>query len=110
MRDDRGSDGRFVKGHKPPVTAGRPRGALHKLSRPVAEQVVEVLADIAAVIKRADHISAFHEATQLAGFKIREARTFFGAPPGNLRTPRLVALSTADAEQLFLDRFHRLAV
>ena len=67
-------------------------------------------ADIAALIKRADRISAFHEATQLAGFEIREARTFFGAPPGKLRTPRLVALSTADAEQLFLDRFLRLAV
>src|SRR5215467_12435222 len=36
----------------------------------------------AVLIKRADRISAYFEATQLAGFSIEEARTFFGAPRG----------------------------
>lgn len=64
----------------------------------------------AAVIKRADRISAFHEATQLAGFEITEARTFFGRPPVRLRTPKLVPAATADVERLFLDRFRQLSL
>lgn len=67
-------------------------------------------ADISALIKRADCISAFHEATQLAGFDVAEARIYFGRPPRSLRVPRLLPLPAADAEQLFLDRFRRLAV
>ncbi|MGH6878889.1 MAG: HD domain-containing protein [Rhizomicrobium sp.] len=67
-------------------------------------------AGLAALIKRADQISAFHEATQLAGFGLAEARSFFGRPPSSLRTPKLVPLATADAEQQFLERYRRLAV
>ncbi|MEL6830713.1 MAG: HD family hydrolase, partial [Pseudomonadota bacterium] len=33
------------------------------------------------LIKRADHISAWFEATQLAGFTPAEANQFFGKPP-----------------------------
>jgi len=62
-----------------------------------------------ALIKRADLIAAFYEATQLAGFGLEEARRFFGIPPRSLRVPRLVPLATADAESEFLERFHRLA-
>lgn len=65
-------------------------------------------AELEALIKQADRISAFHEATQLAGFETSEARSFFGRPPGRLRTPKLVPLATEDAEQQFLDRFRRL--
>lgn len=36
--------------------------------------------DIEALIKRADRISAYLEATQLAGFEDAEARRLFGAP------------------------------
>src|SRR5579864_1419292 len=64
----------------------------------------------AAAIKRADRISAFHEATQLAGFEITEARTFFGRPPARLRTPNLVPAATSDVERLFLDRFRQLSL
>jgi 5'-deoxynucleotidase YfbR-like HD superfamily hydrolase len=60
------------------------------------------------LLKRADLISAYHEASQLAGFDEAEARRLFGRPPARLRTPRLVPLSTADAEAQFLDRFRRL--
>jgi 5'-deoxynucleotidase YfbR-like HD superfamily hydrolase len=60
------------------------------------------------LLKRADHLSAFYEATQLAGFEEGEARRLFGTPPRSLKTPRLTPLGTAEAERQFLDRFHRL--
>ena len=66
--------------------------------------------EVAALIKHADRISAFHEATQLAGFEVAEARRFFGRPPTRLRTPKLVSIATAEVERLFLERFHRLTV
>ncbi len=62
-----------------------------------------------ALIKRADRIAAFYEATQLAGFALSEARHYFGIPPQKLRAPRLVPLATAEAQAEFLSRFHRLA-
>jgi 5'-deoxynucleotidase YfbR-like HD superfamily hydrolase len=64
------------------------------------------------LFKRADHLSAYYEATQLAGFEEAEARRLFGTPPqrlrGALKTPRLVPLSTAEAQGQFLARFGRL--
>jgi 5'-deoxynucleotidase YfbR-like HD superfamily hydrolase len=68
-----------------------------------------VPATLAALLKKADHLSAFYEAIQLAGFEETEARRLFGAPPKGLRSPRLTPLNTADAEAQFLERFHRLA-
>jgi 5'-deoxynucleotidase YfbR-like HD superfamily hydrolase len=66
-------------------------------------------AELARQIKRADHVSAYHEATQLAGFAAVEAKSFFGAPPAGLKTPRLVPLAAADAQVQFLERFRRLS-
>ncbi len=60
------------------------------------------------LFKRADHLSAYYEATQLAGFEEAEAGRLFGKPPAAFKTPRLTPLSTADAQALFLARFHRL--
>jgi 5'-deoxynucleotidase YfbR-like HD superfamily hydrolase len=60
------------------------------------------------LFKRADHLSAFYEATQLAGFEETEARRLFGRPPQALKTPRLTPLGTAEAEDQFLARFRRL--
>ncbi len=68
----------------------------------------EASAELAALIKKADHISAYHEATQLAGFEKTEARKFFGAPPAGLKTPRLIPLAPAEAQARFLERFKRL--
>ncbi len=65
--------------------------------------------ELEAVIKRADLIAAYFEATQLAGFEQKEARSFFGTPPKGMRTPRLTPLAVADAEGLFLERFRKLA-
>jgi hypothetical protein len=64
--------------------------------------------EITALIKRADTISAYFEATQLAGFGTMEARRFFGTPPKGLRPPRLTTLAPADAQARFLERFRQL--
>ena len=63
----------------------------------------------AALIKRADRIAAFFEATQLAGFSVLEGRKFFGTPRG-VAAPRLSPLSTLEAQGAYLERFHRLSV
>jgi 5'-deoxynucleotidase YfbR-like HD superfamily hydrolase len=68
----------------------------------------ENTADEVALIKRADRISAFFEATQLAGFSLPEARKFFGAPRG-VAPPRLTPLPATDAQALYLERFQRLS-
>ncbi len=65
-------------------------------------------ADLGVVLKKADIISAFHEATQLAGFMPEEAKRYFGTPPRGTRFPKLLPLSTADAQAQFLERFKRL--
>ncbi|HEY2837212.1 MAG TPA: HD family hydrolase [Rhizomicrobium sp.] len=64
---------------------------------------------LAVLFKKADHLSAYHEATQLAGFEEKVARKLFGAPPKDLKPPRLVPLSTGDAQAQFLERFNRLS-
>jgi 5'-deoxynucleotidase YfbR-like HD superfamily hydrolase len=68
----------------------------------------DIPADLKALFKRADHLSAYHEATQLAGFEEKEARRLFGVPPRGAKTPRLIPLSTAEAQAQFLGRFRRL--
>ena len=62
------------------------------------------------LVKKADRAAAFFEATALAGFELGEARTFFGQPelrPRGLET-FLAPISSADAEQRFLDRFRAI--
>jgi len=68
----------------------------------------QIPAPLKTLFKKADHLSAFLEATQLAGFEEAEARRLFGAPRKGLKTPRLTPLSTAEAQNQFLERFHRL--
>ncbi|MGZ5928166.1 MAG: HD domain-containing protein [Rhizomicrobium sp.] len=65
---------------------------------------------LAVLFKKADHLSAFYEASQLAGFEEPVARKLFGAPPAGLKAPRLVPLPTAEAQEQFLERFRRLAI
>ena len=64
---------------------------------------------LAALFKKADHLSAYYEATQLAGFEEAVARKLFGAPPAGFKPPHLVPLATAEAQARFLERFNRLA-
>ncbi|PWV98756.1 hypothetical protein DFR52_10445 [Hoeflea marina] len=58
------------------------------------------------LIKRADQIAAYFEATELAGFTDAEARSFFGAPRGiTLASLGIEPLPAVDAERGFLVRF-----
>jgi len=61
-----------------------------------------------ALIKRADQIAAFFEATQLAGFTAAEARKIFG-PPAGVAPPRLAPLPAIEAQAVYLERFGRLS-
>ncbi|MGZ6009281.1 MAG: YfbR-like 5'-deoxynucleotidase [Rhizomicrobium sp.] len=65
-------------------------------------------AALSTLFKKADLISAYFEATQLAGFEIDIARKLFVVPPKAVKTPRLVPLATGEAQAQFLDRFRRL--
>ncbi len=66
-------------------------------------------APLLALFKKADTLAAYHEATQLAGFGPGEAKRYFGTPPKAMKTPRLVPLSTAEAQAQFMERFRRLS-
>ncbi|MCA8901748.1 MAG: HD family hydrolase, partial [Hyphomonas sp.] len=59
------------------------------------------------LIKKADMICAWYEATQLAGFEAAEADRFFGHPPEDVRL-RLTPKSVPDAQAAFLARFRQL--
>jgi len=74
----------------------------------------ELPPDITKLIKRADKIAAYYEATALAGFSVEEGRRYFGQPrglkPGLVaKLSRLAPLSAADSEARFLKRFNELA-
>lgn len=69
--------------------------------RPVTTQKLKKL------IKRADHISAWHEAVQLAGFSETEANKFFGRRPAGIEL-KLKPLPPGKAQALFLERYHAL--
>jgi 5'-deoxynucleotidase YfbR-like HD superfamily hydrolase len=63
-------------------------------------------AGLKTLIKKADSVSAYFEATQLAGFSEPEARKFFGQPRGV--TADMIAirpLATAEAQARFCERF-----
>ena len=71
-------------------------------------------ATMTKLIKRADRVAAFYEATALAGFEQTEARKFFSSPRGLApktrdRLAALEAWPTAEAQRHYLERFHALA-
>ncbi len=68
---------------------------------------------VAQLVKRADKIAAYYEATQLAGFSLLDARQYFGDPsafqnelPSMLH--RLEPMDTAMAQAAYLRRFEAL--
>jgi hypothetical protein len=63
---------------------------------------------LSQLFKKADLISAYYEATQLAGFEANIARRLFVVPPKSMTTPRLVPLATRESQAQFLERFGRL--
>ncbi len=60
-------------------------------------------------IKRADKISAYLEATQIAGFSHDESEKFFGPPPAACAGWAIRPLSPNDAKQQYVDRFEQLS-
>ncbi len=73
----------------------------------------EIPKTITALVKRADKMAAFLEATQLAGFSEPEARRFFTAPRGlPERALRKIGnirpLPATEAQNLFTARFEEL--
>lgn len=75
---------------------------------------VDLPENVTKLIKRADKIAAYYEATGLAGFSHEEARRFFGPPRGLCaalvnRLSQLSPLPAAEGEARFLKRFHELA-
>ena len=71
--------------------------------------------DVLMMIKRADRIAAYYEATRLAGFDETEGQRYFG-PVDRLPAPLsaalvgLVPLSVAEAQRAFIDRYAALLV
>jgi len=65
-------------------------------------------AEIKSLIKAADHVSAFFEATQLAGFAREEALNFFGRPPRGVQMT-LEPLAPSDAQSRYVNRFEQLS-
>jgi 5'-deoxynucleotidase YfbR-like HD superfamily hydrolase len=62
-------------------------------------------------IKRADQVSAYFEATELAGFSDKEARSFFGQPRGITKEQLSIEpQETVEVEALFLHRFNEIEV
>lgn len=65
-----------------------------------------VTQNLRSLIKRADAIAAYFEATRLAGFAETEAVLFFGRPRGiDPQGLDLTAMATQNAQNAFLQRF-----
>jgi len=69
--------------------------------------------NVTSLIKRADKMAAFLEATQLAGFEDGEARRFFTVPRGLSekalrRFSHLKPMPPTQAQEQFLNRFTKL--
>jgi len=62
---------------------------------------------VKGVIKRADIICAYFEATQLAGFTQAEAKRYFGAPPRGM-VLKLTPQATGAVQEAFVKRFRAL--
>ena len=67
-------------------------------------------AEDVALIKRADKMSAYFEATQLAGFTITEARKILRRFRAACRRRGSHPLPVPEAQALYLERFKRLSV
>ena len=68
----------------------------------------ELPASVAQLIKKADKIAAYHEATQLAGFSVADARQYFGDPSQlDVKWPNAIEtiepLDTAAAQAAYLE-------
>ena len=69
---------------------------------------VTVPAEIKVLLKRADRVSAWFEAVQLAGFSRTEADTFFDPPPPGASDLHLEPMAAPVAQARYLERFRVL--
>ena len=69
----------------------------------------ELPAYVKAIIKRADRMAAWLEATRLAGFSVDEAKKLFPQPRGLPASFTLTPQAPEEAAQNFLRRFHILS-
>lgn len=67
----------------------------------------KVPVEIKRLIKRADQVSAWFEAVQLAGFSSAEAEALFGLPPADY-TPVIDPLAPDEAQARYLARYRTL--
>lgn len=71
--------------------------------------------EIAALIKSADQVTAYYEATTLAGFSVEEAAQYFTLPETEISTARLKQLERIEpdrvevAQSMFLERFRAVS-
>ena len=67
--------------------------------------------NILTLIKKADKITAYFEATSLAGFNSKEAAKLFGLPREKIKisSQDLTPWSVETAQQKFLNRFELLS-
>ncbi len=66
---------------------------------------------VAQIIKKADKIAAYYEATQLAGFSVADAKVCFGDPSSLPIAQNVVVLEPMEpsaAQSAFLERFEEL--
>ena len=68
----------------------------------------KVPAEVKRAIKAADHVSAYFEAVQLAGFSQQEAQAFFGRPPRGIEL-KLDPWSPSQAQLHYVERFRKLS-
>jgi 5'-deoxynucleotidase YfbR-like HD superfamily hydrolase len=85
---------------------GRILAAIHMRFALPANQPAALL----KIVKQADSVAAFIEATRIAGFTVAEAEQFFGRPKIAMRNidPLMTPMDSAHAETLFLARFREL--
>ena len=94
------------------VVGGGYKDVEHRLQRAIHLRFslpADISNTLKKTIKRADQISAWFEATKLAGFSDSEAAKFFGRPRGMSAEGLLLApMPAVDAQKLFLQRFDEI--
>ncbi|MCE1234948.1 MAG: HD family hydrolase [Hyphomicrobiales bacterium] len=93
------------------VVGGGYKAVEHRLEQAIHLRFglpASVPAAVKTLTKRADHISAYYEAVELAGFGAEEAARLFGRPKGFPERLGLTPWPAAEAQARFLERFHAL--
>ena len=93
------------------VVGGGYKAVEHRLEQAIHIRFglpASVPATVKTLTKRADHVSAYFEAVELAGFSAEEAARLFGRPKGFPGRLGLTPWPVGEAQARFLARFHDL--